>query len=75
MSLDPSPGAIMTDQTFRVYVIQGRGERDYTDCQAAIAQVPALTAWRCSEVRGKREGRSAVILSRSYEWRAFYLFG
>jgi len=25
----------MTDQPFHVYVIQGRGERDYADCQAA----------------------------------------
>src|SRR5881296_1979476 len=31
----------MTDQAFHVYVIQGRGERDYADCQAAIAHVPA----------------------------------
>src|SRR2546428_5496685 len=31
----------MTDQPFHVYVIQGRGERDYADCQAAIAHVPA----------------------------------
>src|SRR5437867_3753804 len=41
MPLDPQPGAIMTDQAFHVYVIQGRGERDYADCQAAIAHVPA----------------------------------
>src|SRR2546428_1509193 len=31
----------MTDQAFHVYVVQGRGERDYADCQAAIAHVPA----------------------------------
>ena len=24
-----------------VYVIQGRGQRDYADCQAALAHVPA----------------------------------
>src|SRR5207247_7848974 len=34
-------GAIMTDQAFHVYVVRGRGERDYADCQAAIAHVPA----------------------------------
>src|SRR5437879_9113109 len=31
----------MTDQAFHVYVVHGRGERDYADCQAAIAHVPA----------------------------------
>jgi phosphoglycerate dehydrogenase-like enzyme len=32
----------MTDRASKVYVIQGRGERDYSDCQAALARVPAL---------------------------------
>jgi hypothetical protein len=31
----------MTDTPFRVYVIQGRIERDYSECQAALAAVPA----------------------------------
>jgi len=31
----------MTDQSYHVYVIQGRGQRDYSDCQAALAHVPA----------------------------------
>jgi D-3-phosphoglycerate dehydrogenase len=31
----------MTDKPQRVYVIQGRGQRDYADCQAALARVPA----------------------------------
>lgn len=31
----------MTDQPYHVYVIQGRGQRDYADCQAALARVPA----------------------------------
>jgi D-3-phosphoglycerate dehydrogenase len=31
----------MTDQTYHVYVIQGRGQRDYADCQAALTAVPA----------------------------------
>jgi D-3-phosphoglycerate dehydrogenase len=28
---------------YHVYVIQGRGERDYADCAAALAEVPART--------------------------------
>jgi D-3-phosphoglycerate dehydrogenase / 2-oxoglutarate reductase len=31
----------MTDNAYHVYVIQGRGQRDYTDCQTALAGVPA----------------------------------
>jgi hypothetical protein len=31
----------MPDQSQHVYVIQSRGQRDYTDCQAAVAHVPA----------------------------------
>ncbi|HJR49765.1 MAG TPA: C-terminal binding protein [Gemmatimonadales bacterium] len=31
----------MPDRPFHVYVIQGRGVRDYADCQAALARVPA----------------------------------
>ena len=31
----------MTDRPYHVYVIQGRGQRDYADCQAALAHVPA----------------------------------
>ena len=31
----------MTDQPFHVYVIQGRGLRDFGDCQAALDHVPA----------------------------------
>jgi D-3-phosphoglycerate dehydrogenase len=31
----------MTERTQHLYVIQGRGERDYSDCQAAVAHVPA----------------------------------
>jgi len=33
----------MTDKTPHVYVIQGRGQRDYADCVAALAPVPART--------------------------------
>ncbi|HEV8436578.1 MAG TPA: C-terminal binding protein [Methylomirabilota bacterium] len=31
----------MTDRPYHVYVIQGRGQRDFADCQAALAHVPA----------------------------------
>lgn len=31
----------MPDRPYHVYVIQGRGQRDYADCQAALAGVPA----------------------------------
>jgi D-3-phosphoglycerate dehydrogenase / 2-oxoglutarate reductase len=31
----------MPDQPYHVYVIQGRAPRDYADCQAAVAGVPA----------------------------------
>ena len=33
----------MPGQSYHVYVIQGRGQRDYADCQAAVAHVPAKT--------------------------------
>ena len=31
----------MSEKPLNVYVIQGRGERDYSDCQAALERVPA----------------------------------
>jgi D-3-phosphoglycerate dehydrogenase len=31
----------MTGRPYQVYVIQGRGEQDFSDCQAALAHVPA----------------------------------
>src|SRR6266850_6395860 len=31
----------MSEKQYKVYVIQGRSERDYTDCQTALARVPA----------------------------------
>jgi D-3-phosphoglycerate dehydrogenase / 2-oxoglutarate reductase len=31
----------MSEKQYTVYVIQGRSERDYTDCQTALARVPA----------------------------------
>ena len=34
----------MVDRSYRVYVIQGQTERDWSDCQAALAQIPRMTA-------------------------------
>src|SRR2546430_1630321 len=34
-------GIDMVDRSYRVYVIQGQTERDWSDCQAALAHVPA----------------------------------
>jgi D-3-phosphoglycerate dehydrogenase len=34
----------MTDRSPHVYVIQSRAQRDYADCQAALAKVPARTS-------------------------------
>src|SRR6266852_5203418 len=31
----------MSEKSYKVYVIQGRGQRDYTDSQTVLAQVPA----------------------------------
>src|ERR687884_2028155 len=31
----------MSEKQYKVYVIQGRSERDYADCQTALARVPA----------------------------------
>src|ERR671930_851162 len=31
----------MSEKPYKVYIIQGRSERDYTDCQTALARVPA----------------------------------
>ena len=39
--LDERTPAPMPDQPYQVYVVQGRGARDYSDCQAALAEVPA----------------------------------
>ena len=33
----------MNDKSPHAYVIQGRGQRDYADCVAALAKVPART--------------------------------
>src|SRR5207247_8112688 len=38
---DPPHAVVMTARPYHVYVIQARGERDFSDCQAALAHVPA----------------------------------
>ena len=58
----------MTDRTQHVYVIQGRAERDYSDCQAAVANVPArLTTLsfvdKEDDVIGRARDADALIIS------------
>ena len=58
----------MTDRAQHVYVIQGRAERDYSDCQAAVANVPArLTTLsfldKEDEVIGRAHDADALIVS------------
>ena len=60
----------MTDQSYHVYVIQGRGQRDYSDCQAALAHVPArMTALPFlgteDEVIAKTRDADALVTSAS----------
>ena len=38
---DTTPSAKSSTRAPKVYVIQGRGQRDYGDCQAALDRVPA----------------------------------
>src|SRR5437879_3741745 len=38
---DPPHAVVMTARPYHVYVIQAPGERDFSDCQAALAHVPA----------------------------------
>ena len=47
----------MPDQPYHVYVIQARTERDYTDCEAALAHViedKTEAAYRRSDLFDKR---------------------
>ena len=58
----------MTDRAQHVYVIQGRAERDYSDCQGAVANVPArLTTLsfldKEDEVIGRARDADALIIS------------
>ena len=60
----------MTDRPYHVYVIQGRAQRDYADCQAAIAQVPArMTALpfigKEDELIARARDADALVISSS----------
>jgi D-3-phosphoglycerate dehydrogenase len=65
----------MTDKPQRVYVIQGRGQRDYADCPAALARVPAaMTALPFigteGELIAKTRDADALVTSASPVTRA-----
>jgi len=60
----------MTDRSPHVYVIQGRGQRDYADCQAALAHVPArMTALAFigteDEMIARTRDADALVISSS----------
>ena len=60
----------MTDHSYHVYVVQGRGQRDYADCQAALAAVPArMTALPFiateDEMIAKTRDADAIVTSAS----------
>ncbi len=60
----------MPDRPYQVYVIQGRGQRDYSDTQAALADVPArVTALPFigaeQELIDKTRDADALIVSAS----------
>ncbi len=60
----------MADRPFKVYVIQGRGERDYADCQTALDRVPAQMIslpfiGDADEVIARTRDADALIISSS----------
>jgi D-3-phosphoglycerate dehydrogenase len=60
----------MPDRPFQVYVIQGRGQRDYADTQAALASVPARVTTLPfigdeTELVGATRDADALIVSSS----------
>ena len=60
----------MPDRPFKVYVIQGRGERDYADCQTALDRVPAQLVslpfiGDAAEVIARTRDADALIISSS----------
>ena len=60
----------MADRPFKVYVIQGRGERDYADCQTALDRVPAQMIslpfiGAADEVIARTRDADALIISSS----------
>jgi D-3-phosphoglycerate dehydrogenase len=61
----------MASQTYKVFVIQGRNARDFSDCQAALASVPAqmesLPFLREEEdIIKHTQGADALIVSSSH---------
>lgn len=61
-------GAIMTQPTQHVYVIQSRGQRDYSDCQAAVAPARLTTLPFLAtedEIIAQARDADAVITSAS----------
>jgi phosphoglycerate dehydrogenase-like enzyme len=60
----------VADRPFKVYVIQGRGERDYADCQTALDRVPARLVslpfiGDAAEVIARTRDADALIISSS----------
>jgi D-3-phosphoglycerate dehydrogenase / 2-oxoglutarate reductase len=60
----------VADRPFKVYVIQGRGERDYADCQTALDRVPAQLIslpfiGNADEVIARTRDADALIISSS----------
>jgi D-3-phosphoglycerate dehydrogenase len=60
----------VADRPFKVYVIQGRGERDYADCQTALDRVPAQLIslpfiGDAAEVIARTRDADALIISSS----------
>ncbi|HJR03608.1 MAG TPA: C-terminal binding protein [Methylomirabilota bacterium] len=60
----------MADRPFKVYVIQGRGQRDYADCQTALERVPAQMIsvpfiGDADEVIARTRDADALIISSS----------
>jgi D-3-phosphoglycerate dehydrogenase / 2-oxoglutarate reductase len=58
------------ERPFKVYVIQGRGERDYADCQTALDRVPAQMVslslvGGADEVVARTRDADALIISSS----------
>ena len=65
----------MPDRPHQVYVVQGRGQRDYTDTQAALAAVPARVVTLPfigaeDELIGRTRDADALIVSASPVTRA-----
>jgi D-3-phosphoglycerate dehydrogenase / 2-oxoglutarate reductase len=65
----------MTDRSYHVYVIQAPAERDYDDCQAALAHVPArMTALSFmgdeDEIIARTRDADALVVSFSPVTRA-----